>query len=184
MIIGINGTYNNPHLNHALYLGLDLMWMEARIIKTGRSLLRTMTRQVSISDLMNIISNAENFEVIDYQGDSVVIDEVKGIVKIRDEEARKELGELRRRAPRGKPTPKQLSITMDVVKKLVENRVKFKVIFGPKEVIIRFDLDHYVRLSDRDVRVVGFSSKDDGYLGLIADILERYGPLVFLRRVT
>ncbi|MFP3492451.1 MAG: hypothetical protein RXN86_06675 [Vulcanisaeta sp.] len=95
-----------------------------------------MTRQVSISDLMNIVSNAENFEVIDYQGDSVVIDEVKDIVKIKDEKTRRELGELRRRAPRGKPTSRQLSITMDVVKKLVENKVKFKVIFSPKEVIL------------------------------------------------
>jgi hypothetical protein len=75
-------------------------------------------------------------------------------------------------------------VTADAVRRLVENRVKFKVVFGPREVVIRFDLDHYIRLSHKDVRVVGFSSRSDGYLGLIADILERYGSLVFLKRVT
>ncbi len=136
-----------------------------------------------MNELLSIINNTENFEVVDYQGDSIVIDEVKGIVKIKDEEAKKELSELRKRSPRGKPTPRQISTTAEAVKRLVENKTKFKVIFGPKEVIIRFDLDHYIRLSDKDVRVIGFSSKDEGALGLIADVLERYGPLIFLRRV-
>lgn len=142
-----------------------------------------MARQVSLNELLNLVNDIENFEVVDYQGDSIVIDEVKGIVKIKDEEAKKELSELRKRSPRGKPTPKQIATTAEAVKKLAENRVKFKVVFGPKEVIIRFDLDHYIRLSDRDVRIVGFSSRDEGALGLIADVLEKYGPLVFLRRV-
>ncbi len=137
-----------------------------------------------MNELLSIVNNVENFEVIDYQGDSIIIDEVRGgIVKIKDEETKKELSELRKRSPRGKPTPKQISTTAEAVKKLAENKVKFKVIFGPKEVIIRFDLDHYIRLSDKDVRVIGFSSRDEGALGLIADVLERYGPLVFLRRV-
>jgi len=131
-----------------------------------------------------MVNNVENFEVVDYQGDYILVDDVKGIVKIKDEETKKELSELRKRSPKGKPTLKQLSVTADAVRRLVENRVKFKVVFGPREVIIRFDLDHYIRLSDKDVRVVGFSSRSDGYLGLIADILERYGSLVFLKRVT
>lgn len=121
-----------------------------------------MARQVSINELLNLVNDAENFEVVDYQGDSIVIDEVKGIVKIKDEEAKKELSELRKRSPRGKPTPKQIATTAEAVKKLAENRVKFKVVFGPKEVIIRFDLDHYIRLSDRDVRIVGFTGRDEG----------------------
>ncbi|WP_243666492.1 hypothetical protein [Vulcanisaeta sp. JCM 16159] len=143
----------------------------------------TMTRQVSLSELLSIVNNVENFEVVDYQGDSIVIDEVKGIVKIRDEETKKELSELRKRSPRGKPTPKQISTTVEAVRKLAENKVKFKVVFGPKEVIIRFDLDHYIRLSDKDVRVIGFSSRNEGVLGLVADILEKYGPLIFLKKV-
>ncbi|WP_054844292.1 hypothetical protein [Vulcanisaeta souniana] len=144
-----------------------------------------MVRQVSLDELMNMVNNIENFEVVDYQDDSIVIDEVRGgIVRIKDEEAKKELGELRKRSPRGgKPTPKQLSVTADAVRKLVENRVKFKVIFGPKEVIIRFDLDHYVRLSAKDVRAIGFSNRDEGVLGLISSVLEKYGPLVLLKRI-
>ncbi len=130
-----------------------------------------------------MINNNENFEVVDYKDDSIMIDEVKGIVRIKDEEAKRELGELRKRSPRGKPTPRQLSVTADAVKKLVENRVKFKVVFGPREVIIRFDLDHYVRLSDKDVRVVGFSNRDEGIMGLISSILEKYGPLILLKRI-
>ncbi len=136
-----------------------------------------------MEELLNAVNDAENFEVVDYSGDSIVIDDVKGIVKIRDEETKKELSELRRRSPRGKPTPRQISTTTEAVRKLVENKVKFKVIFGPREVIIRFDLDHYIRLSDKDVRVIGFSSRGEGPLGLIADVLEKYGPLVFLRKV-
>ncbi len=142
-----------------------------------------MVRQVSLNDLIDMVNNVENFEVVDYQGDSIIVDEVKGIVKIKDEETKKELSELRKRSPRGKPTPKQLSVTADVVRRLVDNKVKFKVVFGPKEVIIRFDLDHYIRLSEKDVRIVGYSSRNEGALGLIASDLEKYGPLVFLKRV-
>ncbi|WP_069808006.1 hypothetical protein [Vulcanisaeta thermophila] len=142
-----------------------------------------MPRTVSLNELIDMVHSIKNFEVLDYQDDSIVVDDVKGIVKIKDGISKEELGELRKRRPRGKPTNRQLEVTEQVVNRLVSGRVKFKVVFGPREVTIRFDLDHYVRITDKDVRVVGFTSKDEGALGLISNVLEGYGPLVFLRRV-
>jgi hypothetical protein len=48
-----------------------------------------MTRQVSINELISMVNNVENFEVVDYQGDYILVDDVKGIVKIKDERLRR-----------------------------------------------------------------------------------------------
>lgn len=143
-----------------------------------------MGREVTLEELLRIVDSGGNFQVIDYSGSHIVIDEVRGIVKVSDEEIKGELAEIRKRRPRGKPTREQIGVTKDIVTKLVEGRVRFKVIFGPREVTIRFDLDHYIRLTEDDVRIVGFRDRNDGVLRDIASILEKYGPLKMLRRMS
>ncbi|OYT26882.1 MAG: hypothetical protein B6V02_00830 [Thermoprotei archaeon ex4572_64] len=143
-----------------------------------------MSERLNLENLLEKIRKIENFEVLGYEGNDIVISNVKGIVRMSlDDEVKKTLSELKRRRPRGKPTDKQLKTIEEVVKILVSNKLKFKIIFGPKEVIVRFDLDHYIRLTDRDVRIVGFRDENDDILRLISGVLLRYGPLVFLKRL-
>ncbi len=143
-----------------------------------------MSERLNLENLLEKIRKIENFEVLGYEGNDIVVSGVKGIVRMSlDDEVKKTLGELKRRRPRGKPTDRQLRTIEEVVKILINNKIKFKIIFGPKEVITRFDLDHYIRLTDKDVRIVGFKDENDGILRLISSVLSRYGPLIFLKRL-
>jgi len=141
-------------------------------------------REITLEELMSIIDSGRNFQVLDYSQGSILIDDVRGIVRLSEGEVKEELSVIKKRGLRGKPTKEQIEVTKRVVMKLVENGIKFKVVFGPKEVTIRFDLDHYIRLTDEDVRVVGFKDKSEGVLGTIAHILEEYGRLRILRRMS
>lgn len=136
---------------------------------------------VSIEDILKKIENLENFEVIEYREDGIVVDKVKGIVK--GEFSKEDLSELRKRKPRGKPTKEQVELTKEIARRLVNSKVKFKVIFGSKEVTIRFDLDHYLRITDEGTRIVGYNSIDEHPINQIRDLLEKYGEVKILRPV-
>jgi hypothetical protein len=70
---------------------------------------------------------------------------------------------------------------MVVVKLLVGSRVRFKIIFGPREMTIRFSEDKYVRVTENDSRVVGFNSANEEPLSIIHGELSRYGKVLFLK---
>ena len=141
--------------------------------------------KLKFEELINKIRNLESFEVIGYSNNEILVSGVKGIIKIdlKDEEAKRMLGELKRRRPRGKPSQKQLQTLQNIVKLLVDNKVKFKVVFESKDIVIRFDLDHYVRLTDKDVRIVGFKDENDGILKIIYPELIKHGSITFLKPV-
>ncbi len=136
-----------------------------------------MVEEVTVEELVNRIMEGNNLEVVDYRGDSVLIDSVKGIVKgdVGD------LGELKKRRPRGGPTKRQVELTAAVARALAKSRVKFKVIFGPREATIRFDEDRYVRVTENDSRVVGFNSSSEEPLSIIYNELSSYGKVLFLK---
>ena len=141
--------------------------------------------EVTLNDIIQKIRNLENFEIIDYKNDKILITKVKGIIKISssDEEFKKSISELRKRKPRGKPTKNQLTTLEKIVEILIKNKIKFKVVFEAKEIVVRFDLDHYIRLTDKDVRIVGFKDVNDGTLSLISNVLSNYGTLIFLKPI-
>lgn len=136
-----------------------------------------MPREVTLSQLVDEVKAGHNIEVVDFKGDLIVVDEVKGIVKgdVGD------IGELKKRRPRGGPTGRQLELASEVARRLAENRVKFKIVYGPREVTIRFDLDRYVRVTEEDSRVVGFTRPDEEPLKYIYSQLEGYGKVKFLK---
>ncbi len=141
-------------------------------------------QKLSLDSLIEKIRRIENFEVVGYEQDHILVAPVKGIVKVvADEELKKFLGEARRRRPRSKPTQKQIQLLEQVVRKLVEERTKFKVMFEGKDIILRFDIDHFVKITDKDVKVAGFQNENDGILSSIYPILSKYGKILFLRVV-
>jgi hypothetical protein len=64
-----------------------------------------MPEEVTVEELVNRVAEGSNIEVVDYKGDLVVVDSVKGIVKgdVGD------LSELKKRRPRGGPLGNSLS---------------------------------------------------------------------------
>ncbi len=143
------------------------------------------TSKVSLEQLIDKVKKIEPFEVVGYAEDGIIISPVKGIVKISSssEELKKYLSEAKRRKPRSKPTDKQIRLLQDLVKKLTQNKVKFKVIFEGRDIILRFDLEHFIKISDREVKIVGFQSENDGVLGIIYGDLAKHGKIIFLQPV-
>ncbi|MFB6490264.1 MAG: hypothetical protein TU35_003280 [Thermoproteus sp. AZ2] len=134
--------------------------------------------KLDINALVDRLRAGENLEVKGYEGDLILVDKVKGIVK--GEVAREELSELKKRRPRGGPTKKQLETVAEAARVLAENKLLFKVVFGPKEATIRLEKG-FIRLTEEDVRVAGFSSLEETPLPLIMPALRKYGEVKLLR---
>ena len=133
--------------------------------------------KVAISALVDRIKAGENLEVGGYEGEYVLVDKVKGVIK--GEISADELADLKRRKPRGGPTKKQLETAGEIARRLAENKITFKVVFGPKEATIRIGKG-FIRLVD-DVRIAGFSSLEEPPLPLVVDILRKYGEIKLLK---
>ena len=136
-----------------------------------------MTEEVTVEEFINRVMEGNNLEVVDYKGDYVIIDSVRGIVKgeVGD------LGELKKRRPRGGPTKRQVELMAAIARALAKSRIKFKVVFGPREATVRFDEDRYVRITENDSRVVGFNSSSEEPLSIIYGELSGYGKVLFLK---
>ncbi|MCI4465437.1 MAG: hypothetical protein JHC22_06590 [Thermoproteus sp.] len=133
--------------------------------------------RISLSALVERIKAGENLEVGGYEGEHALVDRVKGIVK--GDISAEELSDLKRRRPRGGPAKKQLEAAGEIARRLAENRITFKVVFGPREATIRVGRG-FIRLVD-GVRIAGFSSLDEEPLPLIMDVLEKYGDVKLLK---
>lgn len=138
-----------------------------------------MVEEVALDEFIRRVRDGENLEVVDYRGDAIVVDSVKGIVKGEvDSEAKRE---ARKRRPRGGPTNRQRELAAKVAEALVKAKVRFKIVYGPREVTIRFSEDKYVRVTEDDSRVVGFGSSSEEPLNLIYGELSNYGKVLFLK---
>lgn len=134
--------------------------------------------RVSLQEVISRIKNGENLEVLGYEGDVVLIDKVKGIVK--GEFSQEELSELKKRKPRGKPTKEQLELAAEVAKLLGEAKKVFKIVCGPREVTIRVGTG-FIRVVDDGVKLAGYRSLEDDPLPLIINTLRKYGNVKLLR---
>ncbi|MFP3198846.1 MAG: hypothetical protein RXR06_03100 [Thermoproteus sp.] len=133
--------------------------------------------RISLSALVERIKAGENLEVGGYEGGYALVDRVRGIVK--GDISAEELSDLKKRRPRGGPAKKQLEAAGEIARRLAENKIAFKVVFGPREATIRVGRG-FIRLVD-GVRIAGFSSLDEEPLPLVIDVLEKYGDVKLLK---
>ncbi|MFP3266020.1 MAG: hypothetical protein RXQ56_00935 [Thermoproteus sp.] len=133
--------------------------------------------RISLSALVERIKAGENLEVGGYEGEYALVDRVRGIVK--GDISAEELSDLKKRRPRGGPAKKQLEAAGEIARRLAENKIVFKVVFGPREATIRVGRG-FIRLVD-GVRIAGFSSLDEEPLPLVIDVLEKYGDVKLLK---
>lgn len=134
--------------------------------------------KVSIEELVRRVKEGENVEVLGYEGDRVVVDKVKGIVK--GEFSSEDLSELKKRKPRGRPTREQLELAGEVARRLSEARLQFKIIHGPKEVTIRAG-GGFMRIVEEGVKLAGYKSLEEEPIPLVIDILRKYGEVKLLK---
>ncbi|NPA23854.1 MAG: hypothetical protein GXO23_06135 [Crenarchaeota archaeon] len=140
-------------------------------------------QRLTVQELIDKIRRFENFEIVGYDAGSVLVAPVRGIVKVKDEELKKYLGEAKRRRPRSKPSEKQVRLLENIARKLVDNKINFKVVFEGKDIILRFDIDHFVKISEREVKIAGFKNEKEYPISEIYDMLSKHGKVTFLRAV-
>ncbi len=141
-------------------------------------------QKVNIEDVISKIRKLENFEIINYEDDKVVLAPYRGIVKIgQDEELKKYLREAKRRKPRSKPKDKQIRLVEDIARRLLNDKIKFKVIFEGKDIILRFDIDHFIKITEKEVKIAGFRDEREDPINRIYDIVSKYGKVLFLKAV-
>lgn len=133
--------------------------------------------KITISALIERVKAGESLEVSGYEGEHALVDKVKGVVK--GDIPPEELSDLKKRRPRGGPTKKQLEMAGELAKRLAENKIDFKVVFGPREATIRVGKG-FIRLVE-DVKIAGFSSLEEHPLPLLLDELRKYGEVKLLR---
>ncbi len=140
-------------------------------------------QRLTLQDVLDKIRKFENFEIVGYDADSILVVPVKGIVKVKDEELKKYLGEAKRRRPRSKPTERQLRLLENISKKLIDDKIKFKIVFEGKDIILRFDIDHFIKITDKEVKIAGFKDEKEPPVSQIYDLLTKHGKVTFLKAV-
>ncbi|MEM0478855.1 MAG: hypothetical protein QXK71_04035 [Pyrobaculum sp.] len=134
--------------------------------------------KISPQEVVNRLKNGENIEILGYDGDLVIVDKVKGVVK--GEFTQEDLSELKKRKPRGKPTEEQLRLAAELGMRLIEKKRMFKVIFGPREVTVRTG-NGFIRITEKDVRLAGYKNLEEDPVNFLIDVLRRYGEVKLLK---
>jgi hypothetical protein len=137
-----------------------------------------LVEKISPQEVVNRLKNGENIEILGYDGDLVVVDKVKGVVK--GEFTQEDLSELKKRKPRGKPTEEQLRLAAELGMRLIEKKRMFKVIFGPREVTVRTG-NGFIRITEKDVRLAGYKNLEEDPVNFLIDVLRRYGEVKLLK---
>jgi hypothetical protein len=136
----------------------------------------SLDAQAAINDCLD---QGKPFEV-KYDNGVPAIGEAKGISKVSlspDEVKNAKIKKVSKR----KVMKEQKVFVGSASEIFLKNKVPFKVTFGTDESIIRFDLDHYIRLSRNKEEggkerciVLGFSSLDEQPVALIKEFLSTY----------
>lgn len=125
----------------------------------------------------DLLSQSKSFEV-GFEGSEVRVREAGGRVK-----AGVRLGELRKYAGRKGIKAELRRVALGLVERLIEAKVPFKFTVGSGEFIIRFDLDHYIRVHGDGASVIGFRDLSEHPVGLLIDLLRGHGPVRLLSPV-
>ncbi|MEM4962868.1 MAG: hypothetical protein QXT13_01775 [Pyrobaculum sp.] len=134
--------------------------------------------KISPQEVVNRLKNGENIEILGYDGDLVIVDKIKGVMK--GEFTQEDLSELKKRKPRGKPTEEQLRLAAELGMRLIEKKRMFKVIFGPREVTVRTG-NGFIRITEKDVRLAGYKNLEEDPVNFLIDVLRRYGEVKLLK---
>lgn len=137
-----------------------------------------LVEKISPQEVVNRLKNGENIEILGYDGDLVIVDKVKGVMK--GEFTQEDLSELKKRKPRGKPTEEQLRLAAELGMRLIEKKRMFKVIFGPREVTVRTG-NGFIRITEKDVRLAGYKNLEEDPVNFLIDVLRRYGEVKLLK---
>ncbi|MDH5816155.1 MAG: hypothetical protein QE164_05240 [Candidatus Nezhaarchaeota archaeon] len=129
-------------------------------------------------EILDLLNQGRGFEVF-YEGGEVKVSEVKGIPS----KAFVDLKEIKgvRKSKAKPPSAKLRDLIIKLASRLIEAGKSFKVTLGHGDFILRFDLDHYIRVDAKSSNIVGFNSLEDETIKIIADLLKEHGEVRILK---
>lgn len=116
---------------------------------------------------------------ISYSNGEVIVRPYQGIRRV--SLGKGELKGVRKR--RGRVKPAVIRVLDGVVERLLNAKEPFKVIVGRGDVEVRFNLDQYIKIESKAIKIVGFESSNEKPLSLVFDVLPRNVPLKFLKPI-
>jgi hypothetical protein len=135
--------------------------------------------------IQDFVEQGKPFEV-KFEGGVMSVSEAKGVSKISlsaDEIKKAKI----RKATKRKVLKGHKDLLANATEILIREKVPFKVTFGTEEMVIRFDLDHYIKFfHDKEDRipdkclVVGFNSLDEKPVAFIRECLSIYPGIKLL----
>ncbi|MDH5806239.1 MAG: hypothetical protein QXW62_00795 [Candidatus Methanomethylicaceae archaeon] len=125
------------------------------------------------------VDNGKGFEIV-FEKDTPILNELKGISKI--SLSKEEIKGIKK-VTKKKILENHKEIIIESSKILIENKIPFKIVIFPKEVILRFDLDRYIHLYPDKCMIIGFQNLQESPLCLIKDKLLKIKELKILKQV-
>ncbi len=110
------------------------------------------------------LSEGKGFE-INFEGEIPNISNIKGFSKINKNEISNIKGI--KKIKKKKILEDHKNFIIEISKVLIKNKIPFKVTILPNEVILRFDLDHYIHLYPDKFVIIGFNNLEESPISLI-----------------
>jgi hypothetical protein len=133
-----------------------------------------------ISAIEKQLSEGKGFE-INFEGEIPNISDIKGFSKISKDEISdiKGIKKIRKK----KVLKDHRDFIIDASKVLIKNKIPFKVTVFPNEIILRFDLDHYMHLYPDKFVVIGFNNLEEFPISLIKSHFPKNKEIKILRPI-
>ncbi|MCQ5336618.1 MAG: hypothetical protein NO475_00275 [Candidatus Methanomethylicia archaeon] len=133
-----------------------------------------------ISAIEKQLSEGKGFE-INFEGEIPNISDIKGFSKISKDEISdiKGIKKIRKK----KVLEDHRDFIIDASKVLIKNKIPFKVTVFPNEIILRFDLDHYIHLYPDKFVVIGFNNLEEFPISLIKSYFPKNKEIKILRPI-
>jgi hypothetical protein len=133
-----------------------------------------------ISAIEKQLSEGKGFE-INFEGEIPNISDIKGLSKI----SKNEISDIKgiKKIRKKKVLEDHRDFIIDASKVLIKNKIPFKVTVFPNEIIIRFDLDHYIHLYPDKFVVIGFNNLEEFPISLIKSHFPKNKEIKILRPI-
>jgi hypothetical protein len=133
-----------------------------------------------ISAIEKQLSEGKGFE-INFEGEIPNISDIKGLSKI----SKNEISDIKgiKKIRKKKVLEDHRDFIIDASKVLIKNKIPFKVTVLPNEIILRFDLDHYMHLYPDKFVVIGFNNLEEFPISLIKSHFPKNKEIKILRPI-
>jgi len=109
---------------------------------------------MSLEEISNFLNNSKSVEVKMENG-KMIVTEYKGITKTDIKDIKSLI-----RGKKAKLDSKRKQFLINLAKVLLEKKIPFKIILE-RDPLLKFDMDRYFVITEKEIKIFGFNKKDD-----------------------